>query len=86
VACPAQSGGPTAVRTDQSSNAVARDFAAARLSTAVGGGEGFAPDLPSNEAAIEIILAAIEQAGFKPGQDIALGLDQALRVSAVRRP
>ncbi len=48
-----------------------------RLSTAVGDEGGFAPELPSNEAAIEIILAAIEQAGFKPGDDIALGLDVA---------
>jgi enolase len=47
------------------------------LATAVGDEGGFAPDLPSNEAAIELILAAIEQAGFKPGQDIALGLDVA---------
>jgi len=48
-----------------------------RLSTAVGDEGGFAPDLPSNEAAIEVILAAIEKAGFKPGADIALGLDVA---------
>ncbi len=48
-----------------------------RLSTAVGDEGGFAPDLPSNEAAIEVILAAIEMAGFKPGSDIALGLDVA---------
>ena len=37
------------------------------LATAVGDEGGFAPDLPSNEAAIEVILAAIEQAGFKAG-------------------
>ncbi len=43
------------------------------MSTAVGDEGGFAPDLPSNEAAIEIILAAIERAGFKAGADIALG-------------
>ena len=48
-----------------------------QLSTAVGDEGGFAPDLPSNEAAIEVILAAIEKAGFKPGSDIALGLDVA---------
>ena len=48
-----------------------------RMSTAVGDEGGFAPDLPSNEAAIEVILAAIGQAGFKPGTDIALGLDVA---------
>jgi enolase len=47
------------------------------LSTAVGDEGGFAPDLPSNEAAIEVILAAIAQAGFHSGRDIALGLDVA---------
>lgn len=47
------------------------------LSTAVGDEGGFAPDLPSNEAAIEVILAAIGQAGFKAGTEIALGLDVA---------
>jgi enolase len=47
------------------------------LSTAVGDEGGFAPDLPSNEAAIEVILAAVAVAGFKPGTDIALGLDVA---------
>ncbi len=47
------------------------------LATAVGDEGGFAPDLPSNEAAIEAILAAIEDAGFKAGSDIALGLDVA---------
>ncbi len=47
------------------------------LNTAVGDEGGFAPDLPSNEAAITIILTAIEQAGFKAGQDIWLGLDVA---------
>ncbi|MEE9303772.1 MAG: phosphopyruvate hydratase [Thiotrichaceae bacterium] len=45
------------------------------LNTAVGDEGGFAPDLPSNEAAIEVILEAIEQAGFKAGEDIYLGLD-----------
>jgi len=47
------------------------------LSTAVGDEGGFAPDLPSNEAAIEVILSAIESAGFKAGQDVALALDVA---------
>ena len=47
------------------------------LNTAVGDEGGFAPDLPSNEAAIEVILEAIENAGFKAGQDIYLGLDTA---------
>jgi len=47
------------------------------LGTAVGDEGGFAPDLPSNEAAIEIILGAIESAGFRAGTDIAIGLDVA---------
>ncbi|MBA2409100.1 MAG: phosphopyruvate hydratase [Gammaproteobacteria bacterium] len=47
------------------------------LSTAVGDEGGFAPDLPSNEAAVETILEAIEAAGFEPGKDIYLGLDAA---------
>ncbi len=45
------------------------------LNTAVGDEGGFAPDLSSNEEAIEVILEAIEQAGFKAGDDICLGLD-----------
>jgi enolase len=47
------------------------------LNTAVGDEGGFAPDLSSNEAAIEVILEAIENAGFRAGQDIYLGLDTA---------
>ena len=47
------------------------------LNTAVGDEGGFAPDLSSNEEAIEVILQAIEQAGFKPGDDVCLGLDVA---------
>jgi enolase len=47
------------------------------LNTAVGDEGGFAPDLPSNEAAIEVILEAIDKAGFVAGRDICLGLDAA---------
>jgi enolase len=47
------------------------------MATAVGDEGGFAPDLPSNEAALQTILQAIEQAGYKPGKDIYLGLDVA---------
>ena len=47
------------------------------LSTAVGDEGGFAPDLESNEAAIQLIMTAIGQAGYKPGKDIGLGLDAA---------
>ena len=38
---------------------------------------GFAPSLPSNEAAVEVILRAVEQAGYRPGEQIALALDPA---------
>lgn len=45
--------------------------------TAVGDEGGFAPSLPSNEAAIEYIIKAIEKAGYKPGKDIYIALDAA---------
>jgi len=48
-----------------------------RMSTAVGDEGGFAPDLPSNEAALEVIMQSIEKAGYRPGHDIWLGLDTA---------
>ena len=47
------------------------------LNTAVGDEGGFAPDLPSNQAALDTIMTAIEKAGFKAGDDILLGLDAA---------
>jgi len=47
------------------------------LATTVGDEGGFAPNLRSNEEAIEVILEAIAKAGFKAGQDIYLGLDTA---------
>ncbi|NLB52021.1 MAG: phosphopyruvate hydratase [Syntrophomonadaceae bacterium] len=47
------------------------------LATAVGDEGGFAPDLPSNEAALDVILEAIAAAGYKAGQDIYLALDVA---------
>ena len=47
------------------------------LNTAVGDEGGFAPDLPSNEAAIDVILEAIDKAGFKAGEDVYLALDAA---------
>lgn len=47
------------------------------LNTAVGDEGGFAPNLPSNQAAVEIILEAIVQAGYKPGADVFLALDPA---------
>jgi enolase len=47
------------------------------LSTAVGDEGGFAPQLPSNEAALEAVMAAIQQAGYGPGSDVAIALDVA---------
>jgi enolase len=52
-------------------------LAAKGLATAVGDEGGFAPDLSSNEAAIEVILEAIAKAGYTAGKDIWLGLDVA---------
>jgi enolase len=52
-------------------------LAAKGMNTAVGDEGGFAPDLSSNEEAIEVILKAIELAGFRAGDDICLGLDVA---------
>ena len=48
-----------------------------KLSTAVGDEGGFAPDLKSNEEAVEVILAAIDKAGYKAGKDICIALDPA---------
>ncbi len=47
------------------------------LATAVGDEGGFAPDLASNEQAVQILVEAIEKAGFVPGDDIAIALDPA---------
>ena len=45
------------------------------LSTAVGDEGGFAPNLPGNEVALEVIVTAIEKAGYAPGRDVYLALD-----------
>ena len=47
------------------------------LSTAIGDEGGFAPNLASNEEALQVIMEAIEKAGYKPGEDIYLGMDVA---------
>jgi enolase len=47
------------------------------MNTSVGDEGGFAPDLPSNEAAIEVILEAIDKAGYKAGEDIMIAIDAA---------
>jgi len=50
---------------------------AAGLNTNVGDEGGFAPDLPSAEAALDQVVAAIKQAGYAPGKDVAIALDPA---------
>ena len=45
---------------------------------------GFAPSLPSNQAAVEVILRAIEKAGYKPGDEVAIALDPAAELGARR--
>ncbi len=50
---------------------------ASKLNTAVGDEGGFAPDLGSNEEALDVIMKAIDQAGYKAGSDILLALDPA---------
>ena len=47
------------------------------FNTAVGDEGGFAPNLESNEAALKVIIEAIEKAGFKPGEDVVLAMDVA---------
>ncbi|MFK7930423.1 MAG: phosphopyruvate hydratase [Myxococcota bacterium] len=47
------------------------------LSTAVGDEGGFAPNLPNNAAALDLIVEAIEKAGYRPGEDVVLALDVA---------
>lgn len=48
-----------------------------KLSTAVGDEGGFAPMLPSNEAALDVVVQAIQSAGYEPGKDIAIAIDVA---------
>ena len=48
-----------------------------KLSTAVGDEGGFAPMLPSNEAALDVVMQAIQAAGYQPGKDVAIALDPA---------
>jgi enolase len=48
-----------------------------KLSTALGDEGGFAPDLPSNEDALRLLVAAVERAGYRPGREIAVALDVA---------
>lgn len=56
-------------------HALKKELQARGLSTAVGDEGGFAPDLPTNEAALEVIMKAIVDAGYVPGKDVTLALD-----------
>jgi len=58
-------------------HAIKRVLGKRGLNTAVGDEGGFAPNLESNEAAIEVILAGIEQAGYRAGEDVYIALDPA---------
>jgi phosphopyruvate hydratase len=58
-------------------HALKRTLGKRGLSTAVGDEGGFAPDLESNEAALEFLIAAIEAAGLQPGEDVRIAIDPA---------
>ncbi len=58
-------------------HALKKTLHARGLSTAVGDEGGFAPDLDSNEAALEALIEGIEAAGYKPGDDVAIAIDPA---------
>lgn len=58
-------------------HALKSELKAAGMQTGLGDEGGFAPELPDNRAALDFLLKAIERAGFRPGVDIALGLDVA---------
>jgi enolase len=53
------------------------ELRARKLGTGIGDEGGFAPRLPSNRAALDIIVAAIERAGYRPGEQVALAMDVA---------
>lgn len=61
----------------QTFHALKKILAFKGLATSVGDEGGFAPNLKSNEEAMELIIEAIEKAGFKPGKDIMIGIDSA---------
>ena len=61
----------------QTFHALKKILASRGLATSVGDEGGFAPDLGSNEEAMELIIEAIKAAGFEPGRDIMIGIDSA---------
>jgi enolase len=58
-------------------HALKRTLASRGLGTAVGDEGGFAPDLSSNEAALEALVSGVEAAGYRPGEDVTIALDPA---------
>ncbi|MGO9829670.1 MAG: phosphopyruvate hydratase [Myxococcaceae bacterium] len=58
-------------------HALKKSLKARKLGTAVGDEGGYAPDLPANEEALKVILEAIAQAGYRPGEQVALAIDAA---------
>jgi enolase len=58
-------------------HALKKTLASRGLATAVGDEGGFAPDLSSNEAALQALVEGIEAAGYRPGEDVAIALDPA---------
>jgi enolase len=58
-------------------HALKKTVSARGLATAVGDEGGFAPDLPSNEAALELVLEGVSAAGYEPGRDLSIALDPA---------
>jgi enolase len=68
---------------DEVFHALKRSLHDRGLGTAVGDEGGFAPDLESNESALELLIAGIKGAGYRPGEDVALAIDPA--ASELRR-
>jgi enolase len=63
---------------DETFHALKKTLHDRKLGTAVGDEGGFAPDLESNEAALQAVIAGIEAAGYIPGEDLAIALDPAV--------
>jgi enolase len=74
-------GGPTfkeAIRiASEVFHTLKKVLASRKLSTGVGDEGGFAPDLASHEEALDLIITAVEQAGYRPGEDVVLAMDPA---------
>jgi enolase len=77
VPCGAQSFSESLRMGAEVFHALKRTLHGRGLSTAVGDEGGFAPDLSSNEEALKMLMAGIEAAGYRPGEDLAIALDPA---------